>query len=51
VQLTLKPPFTALPLVQDGKDAPLALTESKRSGLLPNVPTIAELGYDKFFAA
>jgi tripartite-type tricarboxylate transporter receptor subunit TctC len=50
VQLILKPPFTALSLVQDGKVTPLAVTGNKRSGLLPNVPTIAELGYDKFFA-
>lgn len=48
--MVLKPPFTALSLIEDGKVIPLAVTGSKRSMLLPKVPTIAESGYDKFFA-
>ena len=48
--MVLKPPFTSLPLIEDGKVIPLAVTGSKRSMLLPKVPTIAESGYDKFFA-
>lgn len=50
VQMTLKPPFLALPLIEEGKLIPLAVTGSKRSILLPKVPTVAESGYDKFFA-
>jgi tripartite-type tricarboxylate transporter receptor subunit TctC len=36
---------TALPLIKSGKIKPLAVTSSKRSSLLPNVPTVAEQGY------
>ena len=46
----LKPPFIALPLVQDNKVTPLAVTGSNRSLLLPDVPTVAEAGYEKFEA-
>ena len=34
-----------LPHVQAGKIIPLAVTSSRRSSLLPNVPTVAEAGY------
>ena len=50
VQMVLKPPFTSLPLIQEGKVIPLAVTGNKRSALLPDVPTIAESGYEGFFA-
>lgn len=50
VQIMLKPPFIALPLVQDNKVTPLAVTGGNRSLLLPDVPTIAEVGYENFEA-
>jgi tripartite-type tricarboxylate transporter receptor subunit TctC len=34
----------ALPHIQSGRAVPLAVTSSKRSALLPNVPTVAESG-------
>jgi len=35
----------AMPQIQAGKVRPLAITGTKRSPLLPNVPTFVELGY------
>lgn len=43
------PPIAlALPFIKDGRIRALALTGNKRSDLLPNVPTVAELGYKDF---
>ena len=43
------PPIAlALPFIKDGRIRALALTGNKRSDLLPNVPTVAELGYRDF---
>lgn len=39
---------SALSLVQSGKVRALAVTSQKRSQALPNVPTLAELGYANF---
>lgn len=36
---------TSLPLIRAGKLRPLAVTSSRRSPFLPDVPTLAELGY------
>ncbi len=38
-------PMTSIPQVRDGKLIPLAVTSSKRVPLLPEVPTVAELGF------
>ncbi|MCS6766658.1 MAG: tripartite tricarboxylate transporter substrate binding protein [Candidatus Protistobacter heckmanni] len=46
---TAFPPIAlALPFIRDGRLRALAITGSKRSELLPAVPTVAELGYKDF---
>jgi tripartite-type tricarboxylate transporter receptor subunit TctC len=43
------PPIAlALPFVRDGRIRAVAVTGSKRSDLLPNTPTVAEIGYKDF---
>jgi tripartite-type tricarboxylate transporter receptor subunit TctC len=44
VQLMIDPIITALPLVQGGQLRALAVASSKRSSVLPEVPTAAESG-------
>jgi len=45
IDFLFDPITTALPFVKDGKLRALAITDDKRSPLLPDVPTLAELGY------
>jgi tripartite-type tricarboxylate transporter receptor subunit TctC len=44
VNLTFGDPLALLPMVREGKLRPLAVTAEQRSHLLPDVPTLAELG-------
>jgi tripartite-type tricarboxylate transporter receptor subunit TctC len=50
VQVLLDPPFTAMPAIQSGDTRVLAVTGARRSPLLPDVPTVAELGFAGFAA-
>jgi len=43
-------PTDAMQFIQNGKLRPLAVTSAKRMEVLPNVPTIAELGFPGFEA-
>jgi tripartite-type tricarboxylate transporter receptor subunit TctC len=43
--------FQVLPLIQDGKLKPLAVTALKRSDVLPNVQTVAEAGVANYEAS
>jgi tripartite-type tricarboxylate transporter receptor subunit TctC len=45
IDFLFDPITTALPFVKDGKLRALAITSDKRSPLMPDVPTLAELGY------
>ncbi|AZY49151.1 ABC transporter substrate-binding protein [Bordetella avium] len=38
------PPIAVMPMVKDGRLNALALTSSKRSSVLPEIPTLAEVG-------
>jgi len=48
VAFFFSPVSAALPLVRDGKLLALAVSSAKRSGVLPNVPTISESGLPGF---
>ena len=50
VQVLLDPPFTAMPAIELGSTRALAVTGAWWSPLLPNVPTVAELGFPGFAA-
>ena len=43
--------FQVLPLIQDGKLKPLAVTALQRSDVLPNVQTVAEAGVANYEAS
>jgi tripartite-type tricarboxylate transporter receptor subunit TctC len=48
IPLMFDPIQSVLPHITSGKLRPLAVTSKTRSPLLPNVPTVAELGYPQF---
>lgn len=48
VQIMLDTTSSAMPQIKAGKLRPLAVTTSKRSAELPNVPTLAEAGFPGF---
>jgi tripartite-type tricarboxylate transporter receptor subunit TctC len=50
IHVLLDPPFTAMPAIESGNARVLAVTGAKRSPLLPDVPTVAELGFPGFAA-
>ena len=50
VQIATDPSTTVLPHIQSGKVRPIAITMTKRSSKLPDVPTTAEAGYPKLLA-
>lgn len=48
IKLFFADPFAAISLINDGKLKALAVTDRTRLPLLPNVPTMMELGYKDF---
>src|SRR5690606_23022443 len=43
-QFAALPPIAVMPMVRDGRLRALAVTSSERSPLLPEIPTLAEVG-------
>nr|WP_242697517.1 tripartite tricarboxylate transporter substrate binding protein [Bordetella petrii] len=43
-QFAALPPIAVMPMVKDGRLKALAVTSSKRSALLPDIPTLGEVG-------
>ena len=50
IQVGMNPPAPLIPLIAGGQIRPLAVTSLKRSGALPDVPTVAEAGFPGFEA-
>jgi tripartite-type tricarboxylate transporter receptor subunit TctC len=50
VQMMFATAASAVGLIRDGKVRPLAVTTPKRTALLPDLPTVAELGFPGFDA-
>ncbi|HET9902818.1 MAG TPA: tripartite tricarboxylate transporter substrate binding protein [Xanthobacteraceae bacterium] len=48
IQMAFNPPAPLIPFIQAGQVRALAVTSPKRSGALPDVPTIDESGYPGF---
>lgn len=48
IPVMFDPIQTAIPHINSGRVRPLAVTSKSRSPLLPNVPTVSELGYPEF---
>jgi tripartite-type tricarboxylate transporter receptor subunit TctC len=47
-QMMFAPAATVVPLIQSGKLKVLASATGKRAGILPEVPTMAEIGMSDF---
>ncbi len=50
VPMAFNPPSPLLPHIQSGAIRPIAITTLKRTAVLPEIPTIAELGFPGFEA-
>ncbi len=50
-QLMIDVISTSLPLIKDGKIRPLAVTSTKRLKVLPDIPTVSEIGKSDYQAA
>ncbi len=48
LSFTFEPLVTATPLIKAGKLRAFAVSSNKRSKALPNLPTLAEMGYDGY---
>jgi len=51
LQLLFNPPITAIPMVKAGKLRALAVTSTGRLSAMPELPTVAEVGYPEYDAA
>jgi tripartite-type tricarboxylate transporter receptor subunit TctC len=51
LQVLFNPPITAIPMVKAGKLRALAVSSTRRLTAMPDIPTVAELGYPAYDAA